>query len=422
MSNLKNIRQDFPIFSRTINGYPLAYLDNAATTQKPQVVLDAISDFYKNHNANIHRGVHTLSTEATNLYDEARYTVANFIKASFEEIIFTKNTTESLNLIAYSYALNNLKEGDEIILTQAEHHSNIVPWQIIAQKTKAKLKFIQLNDQGELLLDDSQKTESSASDQFGSLKRLLSPKTKILSLAHISNVLGTINPVKQIIKIAKKYNPQIITIIDAAQSAPHLQISVKDLNCDFLAFSSHKMCGPLGIGVLYGKKILLENMIPFLGGGDMISQVYWDDAKYAQLPSKFEAGTPNVAGAIGLAAAIKYLNSLGLSQIQTHENQLIEYLWQKLIQIPELTVYGPTNLSKRSSLISFNLNNVHAHDVAQILDSNGVAVRSGQHCCMPLHGLLHTIATVRASVYLYNSQEDIDQLLMGLKKVREIFK
>lgn len=421
--NPQKLKSDFPIFKRLINGYPLVYLDNAATTQKPQIVIDAISNFYTNHNANIHRGVHTLSEEATNLYDEARQTVASFIKASFEEIIFTRNTTESLNLVAHCLS-SQLKKDDEILLSVAEHHSNLVPWQIIAQKTGAKLKFIENDKYGDLNLEYGVDEPWIGPENYkvGGLKSLLTPKTKIVSLTHISNVYGNINPIKKIIKILKNHNPQIITIVDAAQSVPHIPVSVKDLNCDFLAFSGHKMCGPMGIGVLFGKKNILENLPPFLGGGDMISQVYLDHSTYNELPYKFEAGTPNVASAIGLSASIKYLETIGFDFIQKHEQELMEYLDNKLRKFPEIRILGTIDWRIRSSLISFIFEGIHAHDLAQVLDSVGVAVRSGHHCAMPLHNDYKINASTRISTYFYNTKEDIDQVILGLQKAKKIFK
>jgi cysteine desulfurase / selenocysteine lyase len=407
MFNVKTVRKDFPILERKINGCPLAYLDNSATTQKPTQVVEAISDYYLNHNANIHRGVHTLAEEATERYRESRQVVADFIKGKYEETIFVRNTTEALNLVAYSWGLNNLKKGDEIILSEMEHHSNIVPWQMIAHKTGALIRYIKITEEGEL--------------DTKNLSTLLSSKTKIVSLTHISNVLGTINPVKDIIKQTRKFNPSIVCVIDAAQSVPHIPVSVKDLDCDFLAFSGHKMCGPMGVGVLWGKKKLLEDMQPFLGGGDMISEVYWDKSEYSKLPYKFEAGTANVAGAVGLAAAITYLQNMGMKAIYEHEKELTKYLVQRLTEFKEIKILGPSDIQKRSGIVAFDFKGVHAHDVAQVLDDVGVAVRSGQHCCMPLHMLLDTLATTRVSTYLYNTRCEIDQLIEGLHKVKTVF-
>jgi len=407
MFNPSIVKKDFPILARNINGHPLTYLDNSATTQKPQVVIDAVSNYYRQHNANINRGVHLLAEEATRAYEEAREVVADFISAQREEVVFVRNTTEALNLVAYSWGLTNIGKGDEIILTQMEHHSNIVPWQLVAQKTGATIVYLPITTEG--ILDTSK------------LASLLSPKTKIVSLTHVSNVLGTINPVKQICKQVKSFNKNIVCVVDAAQSVPHMPVSVKDLGCDFLAFSGHKLCGPMGIGVLWGKRNLLEEMPPFLGGGDMISAVYWQKTEYADLPQKFEAGTPNVAGAVGLSAAIQYLQKIGLEDISMHEKELTRYLLEKLSDFPEVTVLGPSSLENRSGLVSFVFKNVHAHDVAQVLDSVGVAVRSGQHCCMPLHTLLNVSASTRISFYLYNTNADVDQVIEGLKKVRHVF-
>jgi len=413
MMNSNKLKSDFPILSRQIHGFPLAYLDNAATTQKPIQVLQALEDYYKQHNANIHRGVHVLSEEATQMYEQARQTVADFIGAKFEEIIFTRNTTEGLNLIAYSWGLANLKKDDEIILSIAEHHSNIVPWQIVAAKTGAVIKYIGIDELGNLILQGSE----------DSLERLLNEKTKILSLVHISNVIGIINPVEQFFGKAKKYNPDILCVLDGAQSAPHVNLDVVKLKADFIAFSGHKMLGPMGIGVLWGRKEILENMEPFLGGGDMIGEVYQDRFTTNELPYKFEAGTPNVEGAIGLAAAINYIRQIGWDNIVEHEKNLTSYCLEKLSKLNEVRIIGPKKMSAaKAGLISFYHEQIHAHDLAQVLDSVGVAVRSGHHCAMPLHEYLKISASCRTSFYFYNTKEEIDRMIEGIKKAEKIFR
>lgn len=409
--SVSQIRQDFPILQRRIHNLSLAYLDNGATTQKPQIVLTAMDDYYQNHNANIHRGVHVLAEESTQIYEDSRKIVADFIKAKPEEIVFTRNTSESLNLIAYSWGLDNLKRGDEILVSVMEHHSNIVSWQIIAAKTGAVVKFINIDKEGNLLLTGA----------GNSLANLLSNKTKIVSLMHISNVLATINPIKEIIETIKKFNPEIICVVDGAQSAPHMPVDVKDLNCDFFAFSAHKMCGPMGVGVLFAKKQLLEKMSPFFGGGDMIAAVSTEGFEVGPIPEKFEAGTPNVAGAYGLATAIKYLQNVGFKNIAKQEKELTTYLIEKLSNFKDITILGPKDLKLRSGLVSFYHQNIHAHDLAQVLDSVGVAVRSGHHCAMPLHKHLGVIASIRASFYFYNIKEEVDRLIEGLQKAVKIF-
>lgn len=401
------IRRDFPIFKRTINGYPLTYLDNAATSQKPQIVIDTISDFYQNHNANIHRAIHTLGEEATTFYENARKKVAEFINAKSErEIIFTSGTTASLNLLAYSWGRNNINAGKEIILTVMEHHSNLVPWQQLAAENGAILKYWEITDNG--VLDVS------------ALKKMITKNTALLTLTHVSNVLGTINPVREIIKIARQYG--LTTIVDAAQSVPHMAVDVQNLDCDFLAFSGHKMLGPTGVGVLYGKEKLLEELPPFLFGGSMISEVHLDKTIFSGLPAKFEAGTAPIAQAIGLGAAVDYLTKTGMSDIRTHEIELTEYALKQFKTMPEITVYGPKETGNRGGVISFNLKGVHPHDVAQILDNQGIAIRVGHHCAMPLHERLKIPASCRASFYLYNTNQDIDRLINALGHVKKIFR
>ncbi len=402
--NTEKLRKDFPILSVKVHGKPLVYLDNAATSQKPQSVIESVKNYYENYNANIHRSIHKLGEEATAAYEEAHKKVADFINADFEEIVFTKNTTESINLSAYSLT-NNLKAGDEIVISQMEHHSNFVPWQQLALKRGLKLKFIKIDKEG--LLDQK------------SINENITKKTKIVSLTHVSNVLGTVNDVKEIGKIAHENNA--LFAVDGAQSIPHMPIDVKKLDCDFMAFSGHKMLGPTGIGVLYGKKELLKNMQPFLYGGEMIKEVKFEGTKFNDLPWKFEAGTMNIAEAIGLGAAIDYLNKVGMKNIENHEKKLVKYAYEKLNEMKEIEVYGPS-AEKRSDLVAFNVKGVHAHDTAQILDGEGIAIRAGHHCAMPLHSVLGIAASARASFYFYNTKEEIDKLAEGIKKVIKVFK
>jgi cysteine desulfurase/selenocysteine lyase len=400
------IKRDFPIFKRKIHGKPLIYLDNAATTQKPRQVIEAIREFYENYNANVHRGVYRLSVEATEAYENARSKVARFINAKDSEIIFTRNTTEALNLVAYSWGLCNLKRGDRILLTEMEHHSNIVPWQLITKYTGAVIDYIPFDEEGLLVKEE--------------IDRLLNLEPKIVSIIHVSNVLGTINNVKEIVEKAHKVGA--ITVVDAAQSVPHMPVDVKEIGCDFLAFSGHKALGPLGVGVLYGKRDLLEEMNPFLGGGDMISRVWLSGAEWNELPWKFEAGTSSVADAIGLGAAIDYLKSIGMDKVRAHEVKLTDYALKRLSEIPDIKIYGPRELDKRGAVISFNLPGIHPHDLATILDEEGIAIRAGHHCAQPLVTKLGVAATARASFYIYNSESDIDALVEGLYKARRIFK
>lgn len=409
MLNVNKIRKDFPILSRKIQGCPLVYFDNGATSQKPVQVLTAMDDFYLCHNANINRSAHTLAEEATLEYLKARETVASFIKAkSQKEIIFVRNSTEAINLVAYSWGRKNIKEGDEIITSEMEHHSNLVPWQILCQEKKAVLKFIPFNKEGILEIE--------------LLEKLITKKTKLMTLVHVSNALGTINPIKSIIKKAKKINPQIKFLIDASQSVPHMAVDVSDLGGDFLAFTGHKMLGPMGIGVLWGKEEILEQMPPFLGGGDMIKEVYSDHSTWNDLPEKFEAGTPNVGGAVGLMAGITYLKEIGMDKIREHEKELVSYGLLKLKEIPEVTVYGPLDSEKRGGILTFNINGVHPHDVSHVFDKMGICVRAGHHCTMPLHQKLGVPATVRASFYIYNTKEEIDIMIKAIWQVKKIFR
>ena len=398
-----DIRDDFPI----LKNRNIAYLDSGATTQKPKQVIKAIEDFYENYNANVHRGAYSLSTEASAIYEDTRTKIANFINAKHrEEIIFSKNATESLNLIAYSYGLDKLKKDDEIVISIMEHHSNLVPWQNVAKQTDAKLNYMYINDEFEI------------SDE--EIENKITDKTKIVGITHVSNVLGTINNIKKIIKYAHKKGA--IVIVDASQSIPHMKIDVQDLDCDFLVFSGHKMLAPLGIGVLYGKREILNDMTPFLMGGDMIEYVYEQNTTFAPLPNKFEAGTQNIEGVIGLGSAIDYINNFGYDNIQKIENDLLFYAREELSKLDFLTLYLTPNKENHSSVISFNINGVHPHDVASILDSEGVCVRSGNHCAQPLLRFLGIDSTCRASFYFYNTKEDVDRLVKALNKAYDMFK
>jgi len=394
MIDFKTIIKDFPILNRIINENKLIYFDNAATSQKPKVVIDALSDFYSNNNANIHRGVHTLSMEATYLYDEAKDKIAEFINApNSNSIIFTRGTTESLNLIADSWGQSNLKESDTIVITELEHHSNIVPWQELIKKTKSKLRYIPINTDGTLNL--------------ANINNIITKNTKLISMTHVSNGIGTINNIKKIIKIAKSVGAT--TVIDAAQSVPHMPIDVSDLDCDFLTFSGHKMLAPTGIGVLYGKKELLEAMPPYQKGGDMILEVTYDKATWNEIPFKFEAGTPNIAGAIGLSAATNYLMKIGMQNIRDHEIEITKYAYNNLMNIDGIEILGPENIDIRAGLISFNIPNIHPHDLGTFLDSKGIAIRTGHHCAMPLIKKLGHHSSARASFYLYNTNHEVDK-------------
>ena len=400
--NLNKIKKDFPI----LQNRDIAYLDNGATTQRPEPVIDAIVNFYKNYNANPHRGAYSLSIEATEIYENTRNKIAKFINAKkSEEIIFSKNASESLNLIAYSYGMENLKENDEIVISIMEHHSNLVPWQKVSQKTGAKLNYMYINEKFEL------------SDE--EVKNKITDKTKIVGITHISNVLGTINNVKKIIEYAHKKGA--IVVVDAAQSIPHMKIDVQELDADFLVFSGHKMLAPLGIGVLYGKNELLNKMSPFIMGGDMIEYVYEQTTTFASLPNKFEAGTQNVEGVVGLGAAIDYIENLGYDNIQKIEHEVVSYAIQELSKLNYLELYLTPNRENHASVISFNIDKVHPHDVASILDSEGVCVRSGNHCAQPLMRYLGIDSTCRASFYFYNTKEDVDRLVKALNRAYDMF-
>ena len=400
---MNNLKKDFPI----LENKNIAYLDSGATTQKPKQVIEAIKKFYETSNANPHRGAYGLSIEATEIYESTRTKIAKFINAKHrEEIIFSKNATESLNLIAYSYGMNNLKKDDEVVISIMEHHSNLVPWQKVTKVTNSKLKYMYINENYEISEEE--------------IENKITDRTKIVGITHISNVLGTINNVKKIIEYAHKKGA--IVIVDASQSIPHMKIDVQDLDADFLVFSGHKMLAPLGVGVLYGKKELLEKMTPFIMGGDMIEYVYEQDTIFAELPNKFEAGTQNVEGVVGLGAAIDYIESIGYDKIQEIEKEVVSYAKQELSKLDYLTLYMTSNEDKHSSVLSFNINGVHPHDVASILDSVGVCVRSGNHCAQPLMRFLGIDSTCRASFYLYNTKEDVDSLVNGLNKAYEMFK
>ena len=401
--DIETIRNDFSILKGE-SDLPLIYLDSAATSQTPDCVIEAMDAYYRTYNSNIHRGIYRISEEATAKYEEARQGIGRFINAPrSSQIVFTRNTTESINLVAYSWGTANLREDDEILVTVMEHHSNLLPWQLLSQRTGAKLRFIEITDDGVLQLDD--------------LEGLLTERTKIVAMTHVSNVLGTINPVQELTAAAHAVGAKVL--IDGAQSVPHFDVDVQGLDCDFLAFSGHKMCGPTGIGVLYGKLDLLEEMPPFLGGGSMIRSVQRENSTYADVPAKFEAGTPAIAEAIGLAAAVDYLNKTGLQTIFAHENELLEYAHQKLGDIEGLTIYGPKPLQKTGA-ITFNLEGIHPHDIAGVLGTVGVAVRAGHHCAQPLMQKFGVIATVRASFYLYNKLDEIDSLYDGLLKTQRM--
>ncbi|MBS1609855.1 MAG: cysteine desulfurase [Bacteroidetes bacterium] len=393
------IRQQFPILGREVKGKPLVYFDNAATSQKPQSVIDALLNYYTSFNANIHRGIHTLAEEATAAFEQTRDAVKEFIHAgSREEIIFTRGTTESINLVAYTWGRQNIKEGDEVIISCMEHHSNIVPWQMLCEEKKATVKAIPINDNGEIIFEEFEK--------------LLSQKTKFISIVHASNSLGTINPVKKIIETAHKKG--IVVLVDGAQSTVHLDINVQEMDCDFFAFSSHKLYGPTGVGVLYGKKKLLEAMPPFQGGGEMIKQVTFEKTTYADLPYKFEAGTPNIADTIALKTALDFINETGKDKIRRHENELLKYATAQLEQIPGLKIIGKAK--EKVSVVSFVVDNVHPQDMGILLDNRGIAVRTGHHCTQPLMDRFCIPGTVRASFAMYNTKEEIDELVKGVQR------
>jgi cysteine desulfurase/selenocysteine lyase len=407
--NVEKIREDFPILKRTVmGGKPLVYLDNAATTQKPLAVINAINDYYMNYNSNIHRAVHQLAEEATKAYEDTRVKIAKFINAkSTEEIVFTRNTTEAINLVAYSWGRANINKGDEIVITEIEHHSNIVPWQILTQEKGAKLNYVGVGDDGYLKMHEYR-------------KYLESGKVKLVSVSQMSNVLGTITPVNEIIKLAHERN--IPVLIDGAQSVPHMPVDVQKMDCEFMAFSAHKILGPTGVGVLYVKRDLLEKMPPFMGGGDMIKEVHKYETRYNDLPYKFEGGTPNIADVIGFAAAIDYLDNLGMDRVREHEIELTKYALDKIVQVKGVTVYGPMNVNDRGGVVSFNIGDIHPHDLATIMNDHGVAMRSGHHCAQVLMERLDVAATSRASFYIYNTKQEIDTFIGALSEARRLFK
>jgi cysteine desulfurase/selenocysteine lyase len=401
------LKNDFPIFKKKINGKELIYLDNASTTQKPHSVIDSITDFYTNYNSNIHRAVYQLAEEATELYEQSREKIANFINVSPEEIVFTRNTTESINLIAHSWARSNLKKDDGIVITELEHHSNIVPWQILCQEIGTRLEYVGIDENGFLDLEHM-------------IELISSKKVKLVSLSHMSNVLGTIVPIERIIKVAHEHG--IPVIVDGAQSVPHMPVNVKNMDCDFLVFSAHKMLGPTGVGVLYAKKEFLEKMRPFMGGGDMIKEVFKFHTNYNEVPYKFEAGTPNIADVVGFGVAIDYLEKIGTENIRRHEISLTEYALESILSLKYVTVYGPRDPKYRGGVISFNIADIHPHDLATIMNDHGIAIRSGHHCAQVLMQRLNVPATSRASFYIYNTKEEIDKFVNAIKEAGRIFK
>jgi cysteine desulfurase / selenocysteine lyase len=405
MLDVEAIRQDFPILQRTVHGKPLVYLDNAATSQKPHAVIDTLVDYYERHNANIHRGLHTLAEEATARYEEVRDKVRHFINApGRESVIFTRNATESINLAAYAWGRSHIREDDEILLTVMEHHSNLVPWQLLAKETGARLRFIDIDSEGRLRDD---------------WREIIGERTRLVALTQMSNVLGTINPIREIAELAHLYGA--VVLVDGAQSVAHMPVDVQDLDCDFLAFSGHKMLGPTGVGVLYVRSGVLEEMTPFLSGGHMISRVSLEEATWNDIPWRFEAGTPNIADVIAFGAAIDYLQGLGMEAVRQHDIELTAYALDVLSQIPNLTLYGPTDPTVRGCAIAFNYGQLHAHDLGTVLDTHGVAIRAGHHCCQPLMTRLEITATARASLYVYNRRQDIDVLADAIQEAARFF-
>lgn len=405
MYDVEKVRADFPILERRIGEKKLVYLDNAATSQKPRQVIDILSEYYEMHNANIHRAVHLLAEEATAAYEEARGKVGRFLGApNTTGLIFTRGTTESINLVAHAWGRKNLREGDEVVLTEAEHHSNLVPWQLAARATGARLRFIPILDDGTLDIEEAE--------------RLIGPRTKLVACIHASNVLGTINPVEKLSEMA--HEAGALMLVDGAQSAPHMPVDVASLGCDFFACSGHKMLGPTGVGVLWGRPEVLEEMDPFMGGGEMIREVHLDHSTWNDLPYKFEAGTMNIAQAIGLGAAVDYLGELGMQNVREHERRLGEYAYRRLSEVEDITIYGPKQY--RTGLVSFSMPDVHPHDLSQILNDEGIATRSGHHCAQPLMRRLGVAATARASFYLYNTEDEVDALVEALAHAREFFR
>ena len=404
--DVAKIRRDFPILSRKVNGVPLVYLDNAATSQKPRSVIQSLVDFYEGYNSNVHRGVHTLSMEATDAMEEARQKVATFVNAeSPESIIWTRNATEALNIVAKSWAMEHVKAGDEIVTTAMEHHSNLVPWQQVARERGAELRFLPVAEDGTL--------------DLSGVDSIINPRTRLVTVVHMSNSLGTINPVKELAAKARAVGATFL--VDGAQSVPHMKVDVKDIDCDFLALSGHKMLGPTGIGALYARREVLEQMEPFLVGGEMVLEVSYEDARWNDLPMRFEAGTPNVAGAIGLGAAINYLEGLGMDRVREHEVQITKYALDAFKEFEDLDVFGPPDPEKRGGVVPFHSAEIHAHDFGTVLDRRGIAVRTGHHCTMPLMGTLGVAATARASFYIYNTEEEVDLLVEAVRESMRYF-
>ena len=400
------MRAQFPALAQEVGGHPLVYLDNAATSQKPQYVLDALTAYYEHDNANVHRGIHELSRRATVAFEDARVKLAKFIGAADSaELVWTRGTTEAINLVAGSWGLDTLGEGDEILLSSMEHHSNIIPWQLVARRTGARLRYIEMDEQGRLILDD--------------LPELLTDRTRMVAVSHISNALGTVNPIREIAEQAKQVGA--LVLVDGAQAVPHRRVDVLELGCDFYAFSGHKMCGPTGSGGLWARRPLLESMPPYQGGGEMIRMVAREESTWAEIPHKFEAGTPNIAGAIALGAAADFLDEVGFDAIAEHERDLLSYALERLDDLGGISVYGPTDLQERSGVISFTMGDAHPHDISTILDSKGIAIRAGHHCAQLVMQHFGISATARASFYLYNSTDDVDRLIEGLVSVQEIF-
>ncbi len=425
MFDVNKIREDFPILKRKVNGKTLVYLDSGATSQKPELVIETMNKYYRETNANIHRGVYQMSIESTRLVDESRQKVARFIGARVEEIVFTRNTSESINLVAYSWGEENIKAGDAIVITKLEHHSNMIPWQELCRRKGAELRVIDVDETGMLI--DQKKQEVIQENGFkvvlGGLKDLLDLKVKMVAFTGQSNVLGTVTPVESIVKMIRKQSSFSLILVDGAQMVPHMKVDVAKMDIDFLAFSGHKMLGPTGVGVLWGRKEVLNKMKPFLYGGDMIGEVKLTGATWAELPSKFEAGTPDIAGIVGLGAAVDYLQMVGMENVHNYENEILEYALNKMEELKEekiVTLYGPDS-ETRGGAIAFNVNGIHAHDTAQILDNFGIAVRSGQHCAAPLVTSFGVSAMVRATFYLYNTKEEVDYLVEKIREVPKVF-
>ncbi len=425
MFDVNKIREDFPILRRKVNGKTLVYLDSGATSQKPESVIETMNKYYRETNANIHRGVYQMSIESTHLVDEARRKVAQFVGGKSEEIVFTRNTSESINLVAYSWGEENVEAGDAIVITKLEHHSNMIPWQELCRRKGAELRVVDVDETG-MLIDQKKPEiiqENGLKVVLGGLKELLDSKVKMVALTGQSNVLGTVTPVESIVKMIRKKSPGALILVDGAQMVPHMKVDVVKMNIDFLAFSGHKMLGPTGVGVLWGRKEVLNKMKPFLYGGDMIGEVKLTGATWAELPSKFEAGTPDIAGIVGLGAAVDYLQMVGMENVHNYENEILEYALNKMEELKEekiVTLYGPDS-ETRGGAIAFNVNGIHAHDTAQILDNFGIAVRSGQHCAAPLVTSFGVSAMVRATFYLYNTKEEVDYLVEKIREVPKVF-